>query len=106
MCYDALLAAQYGEPETVHRVLRWDDPDPPAPAADDQPAAATDAAAADQPAAAAAAADAGQGAAGGLREQMDAMAAALCMNLDALTDEEDRVLCTRYSETYGLYRDV
>jgi hypothetical protein len=100
MCYDALLAAQYGEPETVHRVLRWDDPDPPAPAADDQPAAATAAAAA------AAAADAGQGAAGGLREQMDAMAAALCMNLDALTDEEDRVLCTRYSETYGLYRDV
>ena len=93
MCYDSLLAAHYGEPEMVHRVLRWDDPDPPSP-----PLSESDAAAA--------ASDGVQGGGKGVRAQMDAMAAALCMNLDALTDEEDRVLCTRYSETYGLYRDV
>ena len=94
MCYDALLAAHYGEPQAVHRVLHWDDPDPPAAAGSggDAAAAGGDAAAA------------GGGAPRGLRAQMDAMAAALCMNLDALT--EDRRLCTRYSETYGLYRDV
>lgn len=93
MCYDSLLAAHYGEPETVHRVLRWDDPDPPA--SEDEPAGAGTGAA-----------SGGGARQGGLRAQMDAMAAALCMNLDALTDEEDRLLCTRYSETYGLYRDV
>ena len=96
MCYDALTDAAFGEAQPVHRVQRWDDPEPPvggtSESIDAQQAEAQSSSKSD-----------GEG---GLRTQMDAMVAALCMNSDALDSDEERIMCEPYSTAIGEYRDV
>mmetsp|Transcript_62210 Transcript_62210/g.166932 ORF Transcript_62210/g.166932 Transcript_62210/m.166932 type:complete len:245 (-) Transcript_62210:317-1051(-) len=94
MCFDTMVDATFGQNEPAHRVLRWDDEEP-------------EGASAEGPVQVPTAAESEPGAdVRKLRERMDAMVAALCMNTDSVSFDEERLLCGQLGDHLSEYRDV